>query len=219
MRKIFFTGLATFLPIAITLFIILFIVNFLTAPFIGIMENVLMSFEEGGRQMHPFALLIISRVCVLFLLTFLIFFLGFLGRRLFFSYFLKLMNRLFEKIPIVKTIYRITQEVTKSFISPEKKDLFKGTVSVPFPHQKTRAMGLLAGDAPEAMHNALLPEHAKQGLKSIFVPTAPHPISGFLLMYRSEEIQMIDMSTEDLFTFLLSGGTVYPGEKQGEKKR
>lgn len=219
MRKIFFTGLATFLPIAITLFIILFIVNFLTAPFVGIMENVLMSFEEGGRQMHPFALLIISRACVLLLLILFIFFLGFLGRRLFFSYFLKLMNRLFEKIPIVKTIYRVTQEVTKSFISPEKKDLFKGTVSVPFPHQKTQAMGLLAGDAPEAVHHSLLPEHAKQGLKSIFVPTAPHPISGFLLMYRSEEIQMIDMSTEDLFTFLLSGGTVCPGEKQGEKKR
>ena len=113
-----------------------------------------------------------------------------------------------NKIPIIKTIYRISREISASVFSNEKKNLFKGTVAVPFPHEKCRALGLLSGEPPHQV------QEKQKDLQSVFIPTAPHPVSGFLVMYNQNEIQNTNIETEDLFKFLLSCGLYHPGEEK-----
>ncbi|MBF5059255.1 DUF502 domain-containing protein [Candidatus Neptunochlamydia vexilliferae] len=209
MKKTFLAGLATLLPITITLVVVVFIVDVLTAPFAGMVSDFITGHglaELGSR--HKYILLFVSRIIVLILLFFLTLFLGFLGRRIFFSWIIKLTDRIFAKIPFIKTIYRISREVSSSVFSERKKQLFKGTVTVPFPHEKTRAMGLLSGDPPEEI------TEKKKDLQSIFIPTAPHPISGFLVMYQKDEIKETNLETEDLLKFLLSCGIYHPEEEK-----
>lgn len=209
MKKTFLAGLATLLPIAITLFVILFIVDFLTAPFVGIVEDLIT--HHGVTELaanHKYLLLFTSRVIVLILFLILVFILGVLGRKLFFSWFINLTHRIFYKIPIIKTIYKITREISSSVLSSKKKALFKGTVAVPFPNSKAKALGLLSGDPPEEVNKM------KANLQTVFVPTSPHPVSGFLMMYDDQEVEKTDIQTEDLFKFLLSCGTYHPKEEK-----
>ena len=68
-------------------------------------------------------------------------------------------------------------------------------------------MGLLSGPSPKEI------DKKKKNLEAVFVPTAPHPVSGFLLMYNKNEINKTDIDTEDLFKFLLSCGIYSPESK------
>lgn len=209
MKKTFLAGLATLLPIAITFFVILFIVDFLTAPFVGVIEELITHHGEAElAARHKYFLLFASRIIVLILFLALIFILGILGRKIFFSWFISLTDRIFYKIPIIKTIYKITREISNSVFSEKKKALFKGTVAVPFPNSKAKALGLLSGDPPDEV------SEKKENLQTVFVPTSPHPVSGFLMMYDDNEVQKTDIETEDLFKFLLSCGMYHPEEEE-----
>lgn len=216
MKKTFLAGLATLLPIAITIVVVVFVIDLLTAPFTGLVEEMII--YHGGQiaERHHYILVVVSRLVVLLLFFLLILFLGVLGRRLFFSWFLKLTNRILTKIPIVKTIYRISRDITKNVFTEERQKLFKGTVLVPFPHEKTHAMGLLSGAPPKEISDNADKRIEGTKLQSIFVPTAPHPISGFLLMYSDQEVKTVDIETEDLFKFLLSCGIFEPSKKHDE---
>jgi len=209
MKKTFIAGFAILLPIAVTLFIVGFIVDFLTTPFMGTVEMIATHFgSQEFADTHHTLFVFLCRITVLIGIFLFIFLLGFLGRRIFFRFFILFTQKLFSKIPIIKTIYRITKEISTRLLSSDKKTLFKATVAVPFPHEKTRVLGLLSGDAPKVV------QAKKEGLKSIFIPTAPHPISGFLVMYQEDEVQKTPVETEDLFKFLLSCGLFHPGEKK-----
>ena len=211
MKKTFLTGLATLLPIAVTLFIVLFVVDFVTAPFVGVVENLIQKHEINLGERHSILLLFISRIAVLVLFFLVVFILGIFGRRLIFSWFINLMHRLFYKIPIIKTIYKITREISSSILTKKKDALFKGTVIVPFPHKNTRALGLLSGSPPEEINSK------KEGLQAVFIPTAPHPVSGFLIMYNQNEVQQTNIETEDLFKMLVSCGIYHPPKKDSDE--
>jgi len=211
MKKTFFAGLAILLPIVVTFFIVVFIVDFVTAPFVGIVEDFIGKYGTGElAEHHRYLLIIISRITVLILFFFLLVILGILGRRIFFSWFINLTDRIFYKIPIIKTIYKISREISNSILKRDQEKLFKGTVAVPFPDQNTKAFGLLSGTPPKAV------EDRKKNLQAVFIPTAPHPISGFLLLYDKNEIQHTDIETEDLMKFLLSCGLYKSWEEPSE---
>ncbi len=211
MKKTFFAGLAILLPIALTFIIVIFFIDVLTAPFMGFAEDVLSYYGGEVVGKHHLTFLIVSRILILIFFVALIFLIGILGRRLFFSWIVKWTNQLFIKIPIVKSIYQISRDITKNIFSEKhRKRLFKRTVIVPFPHQKTTALGLVSGNVPTQMIKNKKKELKKKNLQSVFVPTAPHPISGFLLLYADDEIKTVDIKTEDLFKFLLSCGIFQP---------
>lgn len=215
-KKTFLAGLATILPIAITLFIVHFFLDLLTTPFLSVVEELLSN--KGGEFFngHRHLLVFSSQIVIVIAFIALIFLVGILGRRYLFSLFLKTSEALFKRIPIVKTIYKITRDVTKNVFKAKKETLFKKTVMVPFPTNNTHVLGLMSGPAPDAAKEANSPVFKEKKFNSIFVPTAPHPISGFLVLYSEEETRTLDIPTEDVFKFLLSCGIYDPKDKPDE---
>jgi uncharacterized membrane protein len=208
MKKMFLTGLAILLPIAITFLIIAWIFDLITTPFIGLTKNLIVTYGFNLEKTHQLAFTFLSRFLALLFLIFIILILGFLGQRFIFAPLLRSLEKLLDKIPIVKIIYRTINEVTKNALKDGKKSLFQGTAIVPFPQASTRAVGLIAGSTPQAITKR------EKKLQAVFVPTSPHPISGFLVMYSKDEVQPIDMNTEELLKFLLSCGTTTGQEKK-----
>ncbi len=209
MKKYLLTGLITLLPIALTLMIVHYLFNLLTTPFVQPVESLLLAYEKTNdfQILHYDALvLFISRVIALFLLFGLILLLGYLGRKFFFHSTLHWTNQLFLRIPIIKTIYRISKDVTKAFFSPSGKT-FKQTVLVPFPYPDAYALGFVTGDIPPSF-KAVLPDVDV----AVFVPTAPHPLSGFILMTSQKQLTPTDITTEEAFKFLVSCGVIHPGQ-------
>lgn len=214
MKKNLITGVLTFLPIAITVFLILYLFNLLTTPFVGLIENLIISYraKHGFNPQHLHTLVVvISRVLVIFLLFFFILLLGYLARKLFFNAFLKITNKILSRIPIVKSIYRVAVDITKAFFSPGEKT-FKRTVLIPFPNENTRALGFVTCEVPPEM------KKVDPNLDlSIFVPTSPHPLSGFMIMTPKKYAQDLDMTIKESFKFLVSCGVIHPPADEEKK--
>ena len=201
MKKVFLSGLIIFLPAVITIFILFFTVDFITAPFVGVAKILITKY--GARELegyHYHLLLFACRVMVLVFVFLFVLILGACGRKIFFSWLVNLMQYLFCKIPIIKTVYKITQEVCTTIFDKRDTKLFRGSVLVPFPHEKAKALAFLSTSFPVEVAGQ------KTHLQAVFVPTSPHPISGFLVLYNQEEIQHVDINTEDLLKVLLSCG-------------
>ena len=43
----------------------------------------------------------------------------------------------------------------------------------------------------------------------IFIPTSPNPSSGFLVFFTKDEIQQLDISADEAFQLILSGGLAF----------
>jgi len=214
MKKNLISGLILLLPVTITCIAIFFLVDLLTTPFLGYMKDLLKFF--GGifnydLAKHHTLLLIMSRVFILIFLFFFVIILGFLGNRLFFHFLVKKMHEIMLKIPLIKTIYRVCKDIIGAVLS-DKKKIFSRIVVVPFPCAESKTIGLVTGNAPHEIQKAKNATVPSDIIKSVFVPTSPHPISGFLLLTEEKYLKAIDITLEDAFKFLISCGIFVPSK-------
>ena len=49
-------------------------------------------------------------------------------------------------------------------------------------------------------------------MMNVFVPTTPNPTSGFYILIPEDELTVLNMSVEDAFKLLISGGIFTPSE-------
>ncbi|MDQ5956379.1 MAG: DUF502 domain-containing protein [Candidatus Rhabdochlamydia sp.] len=211
MRKYFFAGFIALLPLVLTCIIVIWLVELVTTPLTGVIQDILMHHSQTpffSLANHEVLVKFLSRVFALAFWVTVIFILGFFSRKFFLRSFLHLTDRLFYRLPFVKKIYKISHELTKVVFSGKEKT-FKQTVLVPFPHKDAFVLGFVTSEA--------LPEIFTKLVSSIevavFVPTAPHPMSGFILLTPKSLSCPIDVSIEDAFKFLISCGVVYPMQK------
>lgn len=208
MKKFFFTGFITLLPLTLTFLITLWLFDLFTGPFLGITEPLVLRYEQQWGltpEPHDALVLILSRILALIFLFTLILLTGFLARRFAAHLLVKWMDRLFSKIPLIRTIYRLSHDVTKAFFSENTKT-FQRTVLTPFPHHQALAIGFVTGETPPIFKEKVLSDFV------VFVPTAPHPISGFVLLAPQKLTIPTDISVEDAFKFIISCGVIHPGE-------
>lgn len=208
MKKYFLTGLAIFLPLAVTIAIAIFVVNFLTKPFIGIVTNFL-----SHTPMQRFGLLFLSpeqvirygsQVLILLALFFFTVLLGAVARWFLFRSILNVSNKLLHKIPLINKVYKTTQDIIQTLFASNKNS-FKQVVMVPFPQEGTYSLGLVSRESPEACQEILQEE-----LISVFVPTTPNPTTGFLMMYKRKDLIFVDLKTEDAVKYIVSCGVIIP---------
>jgi uncharacterized membrane protein len=205
MKKYLIAGFITLLPIALTFLIATYLLDLFTDPFLGLAEKVFIHFDQKELlEEHRLLVLILSRFLILIFIFLLILLLGFLGRRFFFNYCLQLFNRFLLNIPFIRGIYRISKDVIRAFFSEETRP-FKKAVLLPFPSQQAYAIGFVTS-APPSLFQKLVP----QADLVVFVPTAPHPLSGFILLMSQSQVQDLPMSVEDAFKFLVSCGVIHP---------
>lgn len=210
MKKYFFTGFVTLLPLALTFMVARWLFNLFAAPLAGLTEAVILSYEKNlglSLEHHDKLVFFLSQVFAFILLFLAILFLGFCGQKFLINVFLKIPERLFSRIPLVRTIFRLSNEITKAVFTENKKT-FKETVLIPFPHDEAYAVGFVTGDTPEVLKGGNLPLTDF----AIFVPTAPHPMSGYVLLAPKKIVRHVDVSVEDAFKFLISCGVIHPGE-------
>jgi uncharacterized membrane protein len=204
MKKHFVTGLILLLPVALTLMILIFIINLLTRPFIGIVSQVMKSlglFEKGflffsAEQVQQ----IVGEIVILAVIFSSVVLLGFFTRWIFAHYFIQFGENILNKIPIVRTIYKTFQDVVRTMFA-SKTNAFKQVVLAPYPNKGTYAVGFVTRENITALHT--------QELTAVFVPTTPNPTSGFLMMYPKEDLVYLDMNVEEAFKYIVSCGVVF----------
>ena len=124
--------------------------------------------------------------------------LSFIGKKI-----LQLVNDLFKKIPILRSIYSAIGQMTES-LAP-KKGSKKSVVLIEYPRKGSWAVGFATKD-----NKGEITKKTNKKLVNVFVPTTPNPTSGFLLMFPKDEIIYLDMTFEEASKFIVSAGTSNP---------
>ena len=124
--------------------------------------------------------------------------LTFIGKK-----FLQIIDDLFKRIPILRTIYSALGQMTESFTNQEGSK--KSVVLIEYPRKGCWAVGFATKENQGEIKNK-----TKKELINVFVPTTPNPTSGFLLMFPKEEVLFLNMSFEEASKFIVSAGTSNP---------
>lgn len=217
MKKHFITGLIFLLPLAVTVAIVTFIVNFLTQPFVGFVENLLKSYEFPSKEIiflkSEQMLRYGSQVIILLMLFITTVLLGVLTRWFFIYYLINLGDYVLHRIPFINKLYKTSQDIIRSLFTSQTNS-FKQVVMVPFPTKTIFSIGLVSRESPPECQNC-----TGSNLISVFVPTTPNPTSGYLLMFKKEDVHYLDMKVEDAIKFIISCGVIYPeGHTKKEKE-
>ena len=193
LRTYFFTGVVVLIPIGITLYLTKFIIQ---------ISSKIIPEEINPNNYLPFSipgLEILISIIVITLVGGLSF--SFIGKKV-----LQLINDLFKRIPILRTIYSAITQMTETFTN--KDDSKRSVVLVEYPRKGTWAVGFAT-----KKNETEISSKTNKNLINVFLPTTPNPTSGFLLMFPEEEIVYLDMTFEEASKFIVSAGTSAPPTK------
>lgn len=209
MKKYFITGLVILLPLTVTVLVLAFLIRVLTQPFMGFVSHFLSQWNivnKGFLFLSPDQVIKYgSQLLILLMLFTITLCLGMITRWFFIHALFRLGDKIIHKIPIVNTVYKTTQEIIKTIFVSDKNS-FKQVVMVPFPSPGVYMLGLIAREAPTQCSQAV-----NQDLISVLVPTTPNPTTGFLLMFKKEDLIYLDIKPEEAIKCIVSCGVINPG--------
>ena len=190
LRNYFFTGVIVLIPIGFTLYLSKFLINF-SAQLVpaGLNPNTYLPYAIPGIEI----ILTIVFITVVGGLS-----LTFIGKK-----FLQIIDDLFKRLPILRTIYSAIGQMTDSF--REQDGNKKSVVLVEYPRKGSWAVGFATKE-----NTGEIKTKTNINLVNVFVPTTPNPTSGFLLMIPKEDLIYLDMTFEEASKFIVSAGTSKP---------
>ena len=190
LRNNFIAGVVVLIPIGITLYLTVFIIN---------VSSKLIPKEINPNHYLPYNIPGLEILIAVLLITIIGWIsLSFIGKRLF-NFFETILN----KIPIIRTIYSAVEQLIETFTS-SKSDK-KTVVLVEYPRKGVYAVGFATKE-----NTGEIRKKAGKELLNVFVPTTPNPTSGFLLMFPKDEVIFLDLTFEEASKFIVSAGSFNP---------
>ncbi len=183
----FATGLFVVIPVGITIFILKFLFNFADGILGTYLDDIVTAFAH--RETHFPGLGMLTGAVVVYLC-------GLLATNVFGTQFLKWGDQLLSRIPLVKSIYTSSKQLTQVF--KEGKTSYRRAVFVEWPRKGVRAVGFVTAEVVREGEHLVV----------VYVPTMPNPTSGFALFFREDEVSDCGMSVEEAVKFVVSGGMV-----------
>jgi uncharacterized membrane protein len=196
LRVYFLAGLLVFLPVAITLWFIGWVIALLDS----VLDVLPDSFHPNAYL--PFAIPKLGAVVTLFLILFL----GILTRGVATRRFLAAWENIFVKIPVFRGIYSAVQKLVQSFLGQSNGQ--RQVVMIEYPRTGVFTIGFAMGRAWSHLE-----EKKNAHLVNVFVPTTPNPTSGFYLLVPIGEVTPLNMTMEEALKLITSSGLITPEDK------
>jgi uncharacterized membrane protein len=123
----------------------------------------------------------------------------FIGSRI-----LRVMERSIVRLPVLRRIYPGAKQIS-DFLFSEKAMEFRRVVAVEYPRKGLWSLGFVTGRSFRALS-------AKAGREflSVFMPSTPTPVTGFVVSVPSDEVVDIPISVDEAFQYLVSAGVIMP---------
>jgi len=119
-------------------------------------------------------------------------------------------ERLLNKIPLVRTIYTATKQITEAFSFSKQeldKRIFREAVLVQYPRRGIYTVGFITGklEAEKGVVNRRSHE-----LVRIFLPTTPNLFTGWVIIVPKEDVIPLNIPVEEGLKIIASGGIACP---------
>ncbi len=204
LKKYLLAGLLVWLPLAITVWVLLWLMGLFDAIFSGVLSG-LGSFMSASRQpdldflreVHGLGVVLVFAVL---LIT------GAVASNVAGRWWLKQWDHLFIHIPFVKSIYTSVKKVSTTLFS-SSGDAFRTAVLVQYPCPGSWTIAFQTG-SPKGEVASILGDD----MVSVYVPTTPNPTSGFFLMVPVSDVRTLNLSVDQALTYVISMGAVAPEE-------
>lgn len=108
------------------------------------------------------------------------------------------------KLPLLGFVYSSIKQLVDALKGLGADRKFKGVAYVEYPSPGCRLLGFVTGN----YHDAQL----GKDVTSVFLPTSPNPLTGFVVIIEDERVHASKMSLEEASKLILSAGLVAPPE-------
>lgn len=197
LRERFIAGMLIALPIVATFIILDFLINLIDSFVVPRLPASLRPETYLDYAVPGFGLIILVITLTL---------LGAVATNFLGKFFVDSTDRIFSKVPVVKSIYSVFRQIRDIFQNNSQGQL-KEVVLVQYPKEGSWAIGFIANRVKGEMAQKLGDNYL-----GIFVPTTPTPTGGFLIYVPETEIIRLEMTLEDAVKIILSNGLVVPDD-------
>lgn len=205
LSSLFFGGLLTLLPLALTIAIFHFTLRILKnwlapirywQPFLArrypYLENILTFLFDT----IPFFEIILAVILVIAV--------GAIIRVVFLRTIITTFESLLLKIPVIRPVYSGVKQLTAA-LDPNNEQVFQKVVLIEFPRSGCYSIGFLTGQIQEN-----IAPHNQEQFFGVYVPTTPNPTTGFYMMVTKREFIITDLTRHEASTLIISGGIIQP---------
>jgi uncharacterized membrane protein len=192
LQRHFLTGLLAITPLAITSWILWQFYVVVSARMRPLLQRI-----PAITETYPEFLLTFFGVVVFVLLITMV---GLFTRNLIGIAFFRLLERFFEQIPVVKGVFSAIKQIAEVFLR-DRRTAFQKVVLFAYPRQGLYSIGFVTQDEPG------------NKLVNVFLPTAPNPTSGFMLLVPRRELVELGIPVEDAIKLIVSGGSIMTAEQ------
>jgi uncharacterized membrane protein len=192
-KRSFLAGLATIVPVALTVYVLQVILK-ITITLGGKVSEPLKQFVDVT---FPGFNLLSSIIGLIFVIIILIL-VGALARNVLGRRVVKWLESIFKNIPLIGMIYTTTKQIMES-ISGGGAHSFEKVVYIQYPRKNIWTLGFVTGESTNQLNEEFY---------HLFVPTTPNPTSGVFLIIPKEDTLDAEINVEEGFRMIVSSGIV-----------
>lgn len=194
-RQHFLTGLLAVTPLAVT--------GWILWRFYLLVDRTVRPWLEkipGLSETYPdFVLTVLGFIAFLILIVLV----GLFTRNLIGIAFFRLVEKLLNRIPVIKGIFTATKQISEVFLN-NQRTAFQKVVLFEYPRRGLYSVGFMTQDDPQLE------------FLNVFLPTTPNPTSGYLLLVPRDQARILPLTVEEGIRLIISGGSVMT-TLQGQK--
>jgi uncharacterized membrane protein len=184
-KRHFLLGVLSVAPLAATAWVLV--------QFYGLVSRtvrpLLLRIPSLTESFPDFFLTLIAFLCFLVLIALV----GLFARNLAGKAFFNLVERGFERIPLIKSVFSSSKQLAEVFFS-DTRSAFREVVIFPYPRAGSYSLGFVTSTS------------AGDGLVSVFVPTPPNPANGNLLVMPRSQFAVTSLSVEQGINLIITCG-------------
>ncbi|WP_225071887.1 DUF502 domain-containing protein [Desulfuromonas sp. CSMB_57] len=198
LKHFFLAGLLIVVPLGLTMLSVRWVIGFLDGLLVRLLPVALRPEALFGFPVPGLGLL------ATFLLIVLV---GMLATNYFVKALLNRSENLMGRIPLVKGIYSLFKQVTDTVLNAERQS-FRKVVLIEYPRRGVWSLGFVTGTSEGEVQRL-----TAQRMINVFMPTTPNPTSGFYILVPEEDARVLNMTVEEAFKLIVSGGMVTPPDR------
>jgi uncharacterized membrane protein len=187
------TGFVVLIPIFLTVYILVVSFRFIDGILGRYLNPHLKNYSGFYIPGIGFLLFFLIIILVGFIAT------RFIGRKIF-----RQVEKWFSNLPLINKIYPTLKQIVL-FILAQESFGFKKVVLVEYPSKGIWSVGFLTNEEFGKISNAM-----NQEMVSVFVPSSPGPLTGYVIFVPKEELKFVDISISDALKIIISGGVFKP---------